>query len=169
MKLSDNVKTAIVAIIVVAVIAVAYITFPSSTEAAFDKGNKINSETFVEILSENENVYIVMDLRGVSDVPTRTGILQCGVDFAGSIGLVDKDVSYISLDDEDGCIYANGAEGKTYKYGIPECISMLENGISLYIIPGNETEYYTKAAVIGVGSDYQTGTCGIGVAAYPSY
>lgn len=167
--MSDNVKTAIVAIIVVAVIAVAYIAFPPQVSTTLDKGNEINSDTFVEILSETENVYIVMDLRGVSDVPTRTGILQCGVDFAGSIGLVDKDVSYISLDDEDGCIFANSAEGKTYRYEIYECMAMLDDGISLYIIPGDGTEYYTKAAVIGVDSDYQTGTCGIGVAEYPSY
>jgi len=38
-----------------------------------------------------------------------------------------------------------------------------EDGLSLYVIEGNETKYYTRAAMVGVGDLYVLGTCNVGV------
>ncbi len=158
MKLSDNVKTAIVVLIVIAVVAIAYITLPKTT-GTFDKGAEINSETFVELFGDANKIYIVMDLRDASGAVVRTNIMQCGVDFAGSYGLVDKDVTYMSLEGND-CVIGN-TEG-TGTYALGECLDMLNDGVSLYVIEGDETKYYAKAAMVGVNEEYVMGTCSVG-------
>lgn len=151
-------KTAIVLLIVIAVVAVAYVSLPK-TSGTFDKGSEINSETFVEIFGDANNIYIVMDLRGASGAAVRTNIMQCGVDFAGSYGLVDKRVTYMSLEGDE-CVIGNTDGTGTHTLG--ECLDMLNDGVSLYVIEGDETKYYSKAAMVGVNEEYVMGTCSVG-------
>jgi hypothetical protein len=43
-----------------------------------------------------------------------------------------------------------------------ECMQMLNSGgMSLYALKGFATEYYTRAAMVGVGDTYILGSCGI--------
>lgn len=159
MKLSDNSKNIIVILIVIAVLAFISLSITKAPEP-FDKGSEVNPQTFIHLLDEAETIYIVMDIRNVSNNVTKKNILQCGVDFASSIGLVGRNVKYMALDPEEGCIL--GDFNETEVTDIPPCLSYLNNGISLYVSEGYDTKYYTKAAMIGVSEYYVVGTCDIG-------
>ena len=161
MKLSDTTKNAVVLLVVLIVAVYLYYAFvaPGGTEV-FEKGAKIDRETFLELFSGSPSVYIVMDLRGASSQPVKVNIMQCGVDFAGSSGLVGRNVTYLSMDVNE-CYFSTVDGGAEKTTDISRCIAMLDDGMSLYIIEGNQTEYYTKAAVIGVNEDYVVGVCGL--------
>ena len=142
--------------------AAIYVFYATTGPSEFRKGTEINKETFVSLLSDAEKVYIVMDVRGINDDYTRRNVLQCGVDFAGSYGLVQKEVTYVSMSDS-GCVVAS-LRGKNETTSVTECMDMInEDGLSLYVIEGNETKYYTRAAMVGVGDLYVLGTCNVGV------
>jgi hypothetical protein len=159
MKLSNTAKNVIVALIVVAVVA--YLAFFLRSEPEpFDKGTEINQETFMHLLEEADTIYIVMDIRNVSDSDTKKNILQCGVDFASSTGLVGRKVRYMALDPDEGCILGDFDETEVID-DIPLCLSYLNDGVSLYVTEGYETKYYTRAAMVGVGQYYNVGTCDI--------
>ncbi len=158
MKLSNTAKNTIVALIVIVVVACLAL-FYSQEPAPFDKGAEINGETFIHLLENAETIYIVMDIRNVSNNSTKKNILQCGVDFASSTGLVGRNVRYMALDPEEGCIV--GDFDSTSVESIPGCLGKLNDAMSLYVTEGDETKYYTKAAVVGVGEYYNIGTCDI--------
>ncbi len=136
----------IMLLLVLAIIIIgAFILYLLSARAAevpenqveFNKGNRINKETFLALLAEKEPVYIVMDARNVSDEYTGRNIFQCGVDFAGSSGLVGRDVFVVGMDDS-GCVFASlsGKINKTMTNA--DCIKTLNgDGIALYSYEGN--------------------------------
>ena len=161
-------KTALVGLLIIIVIGVFYFTYPWNSVSGFDKGNEVNYDTFREILNDADKIYIVMDVRDASSVPVKTNILQCGVDFAGSYGLVGRDVTYMSLDPVEKCVIGN-VDGDTGIYEIDECLRMLNDGVSLYVTEGNGPEYYTKAAMVGVNETYALGTCGVGEVTLSNY
>ncbi len=160
MKLSDNAKNAIVVLLVIAVLAFVSLSITKPAEP-FDKGTEINAQTFIHLLDEAETIYVVMDIRNVSNSATKKNILQCGVDFASSIGLVGRNVRYMALDPEEGCILGDFNETEVID-SVPVCLSYLNDGMSLYVTEGNDTKYYTKAAMVGVNEYYTVGTCDIG-------
>jgi len=161
-------KIALVGLLIVIVIGVFYFTYPWNAVSEFDPGNEVNYDTFREVLNDADKIYIVMDVRNVSSRQVKTNILQCGVDFAGSYGLVNRDVTYMSLDPVENCIIGN-VNGETGIYEINECLGMLNSGISLYVIEGDGTEYYSRAAMVGVNENYALGTCGVGEATLSNY
>lgn len=153
-------KWMILLIFGIVILGIAIIYFYQTTPKEFRKGVKVNAETFSAILSDADPIYIVMDVRDTSSELTKRNILQCGVDFAGSAGLVERNVIYMSID-KNGCTVAS-LGGLNQSMGVESCIEMLNsNGISLYIHEGEGTEYYTRAALIGVGENYALGTCSI--------
>jgi len=160
MKLSDNARNLIVVLLVLIVMAY-FALFHAKPAEPFDKGAEVNAETFLHLLNDADTIYIVMDIRNVSNGDTKKNILQCGVDFASSVGLVDRNVKYMALDPEDGCIL--GDFNDTSIGGIDSCLSMLNNGVSLYVSEGSSTKYYTKAAMVGIGEHYEVGTCDISI------
>ncbi len=152
-------------ILVVAVIilgsAIAYFFF-IDRPSEFRKGTAINEETFVSLLSDADKVHVVMDVRGIEDDYTRRNVLQCGIDFAGSMGLANREVNYVSMSDRGCTIASLGGLNKTTS--VKECMDIInKDGISLYVLEGNGTKYYTRAAMIGVGDLYVLGTCNVGV------
>lgn len=121
-------------------------------------GPEITQDSFKEIFSSAQNVYIVMDVRGANN---SNSILQCGVDFAASSGMGGKTVVPLSFSD-DGCVSPNGY--------IPfaNCSAMLKNGITVYVKAGNsQVKYYKDGMVVSVGSNYTLGVCGIKVLPVP--
>ena len=127
----------------------------------FNKGIKINQETFTNLFVDADRIYIVTDLRGADNL-TKRNIQQCGIDFAGSDGLVDRNVTYVSLN-ESACVAAS-LDGYSEAMSVNSCMEMLNSdGISLYVHEGNSTEYYTRAAMIGVWDTYVLGTCSIAI------
>ncbi len=134
----------------------------AESQVEFDKGNRINKETFLALLAEKKPVYIVMDARNVSDNYTKRNIFQCGVDFAGSSGLVGREVYIVAMEDA-GCVLASPSRAINRTATNSECIKMLNSGgIAVYSHAGNDTLYYSRAAMVGVGDTYVLGSCSIG-------
>lgn len=134
--------------------------FVTSAAATFVPGAAVDAETFKGIFNKADTVYIVMDVRGVTDANTRTNILQCGVDFAGSSGMGGKNVSYMSLGD-DGCVADDGMRPSGGTHTAEYCISLLKNGTVIYVKEGTSSSYYSNALVVGVGQQYPAGSCAI--------
>lgn len=138
-------------IIAVAVLAYYFILQPKDQ---FLPGAEIDETTFLNNFDSAELVYIVMDVRDIEDDLLRKNILQCGVDFAGSSGLAPKNVTYYSIGDA-GCVTVDGS--KTPEY----CFSEIRKGMAIYVHGGSTYAYYSNGISVGVGTDYQLGTCGI--------
>jgi hypothetical protein len=150
----SGLKTIALAIlfVVVATFAV-YVLFVQPAEK-FVPGSEVDSATFLQIFDSTENVYIFMDVRGVTDPKVKHSVLQCGVDFAASSGMGPKNASYFSLGDE-GCITPKGSSEEAY------CFNELRKGVTIYIHEGSTTSYHSNGILVGVGSNYSLGTCGI--------
>jgi len=139
----------------VIVVGLVYYFFVYSV-AHFIPATKIGAEEFKDIFLEANKVYILMDLRGASDTATRTNVMQCGVDFASSSGMGGKNVTPMSIDEDEGCITPDGEQPESY------CFSMLRDGITVYVHGGDGgAEYYTNGMVVEVGPEYTLGTCAI--------
>jgi len=123
---------------------------------------RADAETFREAFASAGNVYIVMDVRNVSDFNVSDGILQCGVDFAGSPGMGGKNATIFSLTDEGGaekgCIVADSVK----YHPVSECLSWLNGGVALYVKGGPGSVAYTRNSIIvPIGANYTRGGCGI--------
>jgi len=150
----SSLKTIAFAILFVAVATLAvYVLFIQPTEK-FVPGSEVDSETFLQIFDSTENVYIFMDVRGVTDPDVKHNILQCGVDFAASSGMGPKNATYFSLG-EEGCITPKGSSEDAY------CFNELRKGVTIYIHEGSTTSYHSNGILVGVGSNYSLGACGI--------
>jgi hypothetical protein len=120
----------------------------------FPYGWPVAEAEFKDLFSSADRIFILMDTRGVVDVPTKRNILQCGVDFAGSTGMVEKNVTYLAVDDGN-CTARDGIHETSY------CFSQLDDGMTIHIGEGSETRLYSNGMVVGVGPNYIIGTCGI--------
>jgi len=123
--------------------------------ARLEAGSAINLQTFSEILLKAQSAYIIMDVRDVADSTVRRNILQCGADFAGSEGLVGKNLTFYSLDNGEKCFGARG------NYTAGECLCQAKGGVTIYVQEGSAPAYYTNAMVVGIGSNYSAGGCSI--------
>jgi hypothetical protein len=150
---NDLPKIAAVILLALLVLVMAWYLFHSQA-TTFVPGSGVDAQTFKDIFANASRVYIVMDVRGVTDANISRNILQCGVDFAGSSGMGGKNVSYISLGDS-GCVEDDGSHAADY------CISQLKDGITIYVKEGASSSYYSNALVVGVGPQYAVGSCAI--------
>ncbi len=129
-----------------------FITMP---ENAFVPGSDVDAETFKNIFLHSQNVFIVMDVRGVTDDAVSNNVLQCGVDFASSSGMGGKVVTPISFGN-DGCVAPDGV------HKAKDCFAMLKDGVTIYVKEGQGgVKYYSNGMVVTVGREYVLGTCGI--------
>ncbi len=154
---TNRLKTVAVAILALAVLALAYYYFalPGLT---FVPGAEVSRESFAEILGNSTTVFVVIDLRGVQGDALRNSVMQCGIDFAGSTGIGDKEVIPLSLDSE--CFTPSGTKS------ISECTSMLDGGLTILIkgVPEGASpgaSYYKNGMIVMVGSNYSMGGCSI--------
>ncbi|MBD3210852.1 hypothetical protein GF318_05715 [Candidatus Micrarchaeota archaeon] len=150
---SGGLKMLAIGILAILAIAFAYF-FLNMSSFMFVAGEGVEEQEFKDIFSSAENIFVVMDVRGLPNGSTKQNILQCGVDFSGSSGMAGKNVMYYSLDDE-GCITPDGLTENRY------CFEQLENGITIYVTEGTRTTLHENGMVVGIGSDYAIGTCGI--------
>ncbi len=149
----DKLKVGAVLVLLVAALAFVDIFFPPVLE--WKPGTEVNGQTFTHVLEGENRVNILTDIRGTeAGSPTRWGILQCGVDFAGSYGLATKSVRYLAIDDE-GCVAEDGRHDLSY------CFEVLEEGVTLYVHKDNETTFHSNAMMVGIGDQYRVGICNI--------
>ncbi|MEM3422850.1 MAG: hypothetical protein QXF35_04520 [Candidatus Bilamarchaeaceae archaeon] len=161
----DANKTMLLIVILIVLLAGAifFVMDEKKERVEFDKGKKINKETFLDLLAESKKIYIVMDARNASSELVNRNIFQCGIDFAGSSGLVGRNVVYVGMDRNNKCVVASLLNLTNKTLNPNECIKMINSeGISIYINEGNQTEYYTRAAMVGIGDTYVLGSCSIG-------
>jgi len=157
--LGFDIKTAVVAVI--AIIAIFFVASfmlgkEMRMELEYFKGELANSSAFSQSLASANKVYIVMDLREANETQ-RLNIMQCGTDFAGSEGLVNKEITTYALE-KDVC---TTLEGMT---SIETCVNnALNNGIGFYIYKGNSTYFFKDKAIVGAGGNYQYKNCDISV------
>jgi hypothetical protein len=153
-KKGSPLKTAAVVLLLIIAVALAYY-FLNQSSTAFVPGTSVDADTFKTEFNSASNIFIVMDVRGVSDSTVSNNILQCGVDFAGSSGMGGKAVTPISFGN-DGCVAPDG------KRDASQCFSMLQNGLTIYVKQGpGGVDYYSNGMVVTVGSNYTVGKCGI--------
>ncbi|MBI5223080.1 hypothetical protein HY990_01530 [Candidatus Micrarchaeota archaeon] len=120
----------------------------------FSPGKEVDPDTFKEIFRTSKDIVILMDVRSVSDDQLRRNILQCGVDFAGSSGFADKNVTYLSASD-DGCISPSGSHPSSF------CYDSLTDVLTIDIVSGSSTHYYANGMVVGVNGNYTLSSCSI--------
>ena len=150
---ADHIKVFAVFLLGLFLLIFTYYFFVLS-DTVFVPGTAVDAETFKSLFTDANTIYILMDVRDVNNELTNQNILQCGVDFAASSGMGGKNVTYLSIGSE-GCITATG------KRPDKDCFSDLKNGITIYVREGTTTRYYFNGMVVGVGPEYDVGTCGI--------
>jgi hypothetical protein len=152
----ERIKILIIALLLLAAAWFAYQYLIAGQAATLELGNEVNAQTFLSLFGKEDAVYVVMDVRDVTSQKVKTNILQCGVDFAGSTGLLGKNQTYYSFDSEQGCVALEGTLPLDY------CMKNLnDNGMTIYVKEANSTKFYTNAMVVGVGQNYSEGECSI--------
>lgn len=150
-----NIKTIATVLLIVIAILFAYFIF-SNKKLEIKTGDQVAPEVFIQELSDAEKVYILQDLRG-ADATVRKNIQQCGIDFAGSTGLVGKNLTIIALDDKE-CTTLEGI--KSVKF----CIDEVENAKAVFHIKkSNKTVFYNHIAVVGIDANYTARACDINI------
>ncbi|SRR3989339_1561060 len=154
--MDEKFKLFAVGLLVVLAAAFLFYFFFHQPEISLNKGTKINGQTFLYILNNATEVYIVEDLRNVTNDQTRHNIQQCGIDFAGSTGLVGKNLTIYALDSMN-CVSSKGTSS------ISDCISTINKGKSIYITSGSQTEFYSNLMLVGIDENYLSGFCGFNI------
>ena len=156
--MADSDRLKILAILLLAVAAAVFAAyFLTARENTINLGDEVDLTSFSSILFDAQDVFIVMDVRGVNNGSVKQNILQCGVDFAGSSGLAGKNLTFFSIDSGDSCT------GMAGNYSISHCFDETKKGVTIYVKQGNYTKFYTNAMVVGMGSNYAPNGCNIGV------
>ncbi len=154
----DSIKHIAVAVLVIAVIALAYyFLVVLGGKPVFDPGPVVNGETFTMMLINSTDMLIFSDVRGIKDDLLQRNVLQCSVDFASSSYLGSKNVTYLSIGDgENGCVDSKGAHPVAF------CFEKARSSpLTIYVTSGNVTTYHQHGMVVGIGKDYSLGSCGV--------
>jgi len=127
--------------------------------------NELNNATkdeFATHLLGTNQVYIVEDLRELDEYPmTKQNIMQCGVDYAGSPGLVGKNLKVFAFDDGDMCLTLDGV------LTIDECYGMIGDAAKagdtsiIWIERGSAPEFYSNGIIVRINEVYVQGLCAI--------
>ncbi len=124
----------------------------------------VNQSTFLHQLADAKHVYIIMDLRNISDDEIRRNIMQCGVDLAGSQALASKNISIASLTDTE-CHFSSSLDNPQKK-SIPFCLCARANPetVTFYITNSDKTDFFNNEIKIGIGKIYKIGSCHVDIA-----
>lgn len=143
-------------IILLVIVAFIAYNFFIGVGPGFNPGPEVDIETFRNNLQNANDIFIIMDVRGVDSTDqTYQNILQCGVDFASSSAIGNKNIVPMSLN-VDGCIAPDGIHPESY------CFSQLDAGaLFIYVKESPKTTFHANGMIVGVGSSYTLGTCGI--------
>ncbi|MDD5023104.1 MAG: hypothetical protein PHU63_02970 [Candidatus ainarchaeum sp.] len=144
---------AVVVLFVLAAVSVYYFYFLNSEENTPDNTNF--EQLFLQNLYSSDIVYIVMDTRNMNNQNIKEGVMQCGVDFAGSQALAGKEILSMALEEET-CWFQN-------KTTIEECAALYEKGPTLYITSNSKTGYSEKTFIVNIDENYVIGSCNIAI------
>ncbi len=124
-------------------------------------GENVTLEEFAANLLASDKVYIVEDLRGLDAYPiSRNNIMQCGVDFAGSEGIVGKEMKVYVLE-EKSCSHTSGNATLESCYSEILSASNDTSASVIWIEKGNSPEVYEHGLLVRVNETYLQGDCSI--------
>lgn len=115
-----------------------------------------NKSTFNTYLSSSKYVYLIMDGDGASS-PVFRNIMQCGVDFAGSLGAT-KILNVYAISKDGTCYYSIY---NTTKYICLNDIGNVESDPIIYVKYGHNSTYQGNIAYVGVDETFVDGDCSI--------
>ncbi|MBD3398196.1 hypothetical protein GF412_03330 [Candidatus Micrarchaeota archaeon] len=124
------------------------------------EGENATMQEFAANLLAAETVYIVEDVRGLEKYPlSRTHVMQCGVDYAGSQGLAGKELVVYAFDDDDVCGTVNGTASIDKCYS--DVLSASEDPATMiiWIEKGSSPEIYSRGMVVRINETYVQGSC----------
>lgn len=130
----------------------------------FEKGKNTTLEEFASHLLFAQDVYIVEDLRGLGEkYPlSRNNIMQCAIDYAGSPGIVGKNL-HVYVFEGELCTSLNGEAPISDCYGeVLEASGRMESAI-IWIEKGASPEFYSRGMVVRVDENYVQGMCSINI------
>lgn len=129
-------------------------------------GQNVTMEEFATSLAHAQKIYLVEDLRGLEKYPiSRNNIMQCGVDFAGSEGLVGKEVNLYILEGDE-CSASEAGANLTIKK-VSECHSTVSSAfksggsVVIWVEKGYSPSIYSSGLVVRVNETYSQGMCSI--------
>lgn len=129
-------------------------------------GQNATMEEFATSLMYAERVYLVQDIRGLEKYPlSRNNIMQCGVDFAGSEGLVGKEANIYILEGNE-CSASEAGSNLTIKT-VAECHSAVASAFGksgnsvIWIEKGQSPSIYQGGLVVRINETYSQGLCSI--------
>ncbi len=121
---------------------------------------KDSLHNFAKSVEKANKVIIVEDVSNTKD-PYRQNIMQCGVDYATSVGAIGKNISVYIL--ENGICYTL-EKGESKKLSEGECLHDIEsqNAPIIYIEKGEGIgDSYKDLLYVKVGENYTRGECSI--------
>ncbi len=122
-----------------------------------ENNQNLSKENFQKNLLETTEVYIIMDTRNVKNSTISDGILQCGVDFAGSQGISGKNITIIAFQDNE-CIGLSN-ESMT----VNACMEQIKNKIYIHITSNNKTKYFEDKLIVSIDEPYEAYSCQINI------
>lgn len=158
-----NMKTIVTILLVIIAVIAAYVIFnrppvvtSPSDNVTFSTFNKtpVSPDVFVEELSNANELYIIQDLRTTNDAQIRQNIQQCGIDFASSRGLIDKNLTILAFEGTS-CISLNKTES------VPTCLENMNKRTTIYIQAGKTYTFYDNLLVVGINGTYNYASCNI--------
>ncbi|MBD3390218.1 hypothetical protein GF415_04685 [Candidatus Micrarchaeota archaeon] len=121
----------------------------------------VTLQDFASNLLSSDKVYIVEDLRGLGAYPiSKNNIMQCGVDFAGSEGIVGKEMKIYVLE-EDSCSHSSGNSTLEACYSEILAASNDTSSAVIWIEKGSIPEFYERGLLVRVNETYMQGDCSI--------
>lgn len=151
---SGILKNIAVLIVVISAIGLGYYFLNQPpAEIKYDIGEKVDSSVFTEGLKGSNKVFIVMDIRNITSDKQKGNIMQCGTDFAGSDGLVEKELIVYAIEGNN-CMNINSTSLK-----VTDCLKEAISNFAIFITGGSSTKFMQKRAIVGVEEEYQVGSC----------
>ena len=124
----------------------------------FKNDTPVQATVFEAYLISAPELYLVEDLRRADSFTVRKSIQQCGIDFASSAALVNKNLTVYAFDDEK-CTSLKGITS------LPTCIDQMNGKALIYIRPGNRSIFYAHQLVVELGGTYIPNSCRINLVA----
>lgn len=123
-------------------------------------------EKFAANLAGADTVYLVEDIRGLdSKYPlSRNNIMQCGVDFSASEGLMGKSL-YIYVFEGDTCTGSEAGSNVTIS-SVKGCYSKVFSSVGkpgsvlIWIGQGATPKFYSEGISVEINDTYSQGMCG---------
>lgn len=139
---------------------------PAEYLPPFEEGTNTTLQEFASNLLLAQTVYIVEDIRGLDEkYPiSRNNIMQCAVDYAGSPGIVGKELQVYALEGDVCTNYQGEIPIKDCYADVLEAAGRMDTVI-IWIEKGESPEFYSRGIIVRVNEDYVQGMCSINVIA----